>query len=206
MVRKKIGIFQKFLAQVGKRLQWWRAEKMDLYVLALMARETVIKYRELLNGNLPEAVNTLKEQFASSARTYLQTFMSQLKLIVSKDLSDITIMSDVSLYSILGPDYKQFFSNVRYVAADDPNNAEKLHKFVTLSPKCVLCSVIGDLKMEEYIGTGYGEIISYALASLLELIFEYIGTPYTIELKETRCFLTGSPFGEGIMYLHEKKT
>lgn len=205
MVRKKIGIFQKFLAQAGKRLLWWRAEKMDLYVLAMMARETVIKYRELLGGNLPEAVNTLKEQFASSARTYLQTFMGQLKLIVSKDLNDIGLMSEISLYSILGPDYKKFFSNIRYLPADDPTNKEKLHQFITVFPKCVMCSVIGDLKVEEYRGIGYGEIISHALASLLELIFEYVGQPYTVELKETRCFMTGSPFGEVIMYLHEKK-
>ena len=115
MVRKKIGIFQKFLATAGKRLLWWRAEKMDLYVLALMARETVIKYRELLNGNLQQAVTTLKEQFASSARTYLQTFMSQLKLIVSRDFKDIEYMSEISLYSILGPDYRKFFSNIKYV-------------------------------------------------------------------------------------------
>lgn len=206
MVRKKIGIFQKFLAQVGKRMQWWHTEKMDLYVLALMARETVVKYREILNGDLKEAINTLKEQFASSARTYLQTFMGQLKLIVSKDLSDITTMSDVSLYSILGPDYKKFFSSTIYVPPDDPNNADKVPKFITVSPKCVMCAVIGDLNMEEYRGTGYGEIISHALASLLELIFEYIGTPYKIELKETRCFLEGSPYGEGVMLLRENKT
>jgi hypothetical protein len=205
MVRKKIGNFQRFLAAVGKRLQWWHAEKMDLYVLALMARETVIKYRELLNGNLQEAITTLKEQFASSARTYLQTFMSQLKLIVSQDLKDIGFMSEVSLYSILGPDYRKFFSNTKYVPADDPNNAEKLHKFITIVPKCVMCSVIGDLKVEEYKDTEYGSIISYALASLLELIFEYIGKPYRIELKETRCFMRGSPHGEVVMFLHEKK-
>ncbi len=205
MVRKKIGIFQKFLAQAGKRLLWWRAEKMDLYVLALMARETVIKYRELLNGNLQEAVTTLKEQFASSARTYLQTFMSQLKLIVSKDLKDIEIMSEVSLYSILGPDYRKFFSTITYVPADDPNNADKLHKFITIFPKCVMCSVIGDLKKEEYRDTDYGEIISHALASLLELILEYVGQPYTVEIKETACFMRGSPYGEVVMYLHEKK-
>lgn len=205
MVRKKIGFFQKFLAEVGKRLMWWRAEKMDLYVLALMARETVIKYREILNGDLHQAANTLKEQFASSARTYLQTFMSQLKLIVSKDLKDMEFMSEVSLYSILGPDYRKFFTNVKYVPADDPTNAEKLHKFVTIIPKCVMCSVIRDLKVEEYQDTNYGEIIANALGSLLELIFDYIELPYTVEVKETRCFMRGSPYGEVVMFLHEKK-
>ena len=205
MVRKKIGNFQRFLAAVGKRLQWWHAEKMDLYVLALMARETVIKYRELLNGDLQQAVTTLKEQFASSARTYLQTFMSQLKLIVSRDFKDIEYMSEISLYSILGPDYRKFFSNIKYVPADDPNNAEKLHKFITITPKCVMCSVIGDLNVEEYKDTDYGEIISYALGSLLELILDYVGLHYTVQIKETRCFMRGSPHGELVMFLHEKK-
>lgn len=205
MVRKKIGPFQKFLAAIGKRLLWWRAEKMDLYVLSLMARETVVKYREILNDDLPGAVNTLKEQFASSARTYLQIFMSELKLIVSLDLKDIEFMQDVALYSILGPEYKKFYSSIKYVAADDPSNPEKLHKFINIIPKCLMCSCIHDLNADEYKDTDYGEIITYALASLLELVFDYIGLSYTVSLKETRCFMKGSPYGEVVMFLHEKK-
>jgi len=205
MVRKKIGPFKKFLAAIGKRLLWWRAEKMDLYVLALMARETVIKYREILNGDLQRAANILKEQFASSARTYLQSFMSQIKLIASNDLKDITFIAEVSLYSILGPDYRKFFSNIKYVAADDPNNLEKLHKFVNIVPKCLMCSAIRDLNLEEYKDTNYGEIITNALASLLELLLDYLDLHYSVEVKETQCFMRGSPFGEVVMFLHEKK-
>jgi len=170
-----------------------------------MARETVVKYRELLNGNLQEAVATLKEQFASSARTYLQGFMGQLKLIVSTDLKDVEFMSHVSLYSILGPSYQKFFSNIKYIPADDPNNAEKLHKFITVFPKCVMCSVIRDLNMEEYKETEYGGIITYALASLLELILDYVGLHYIVSIKETRCFMRGDVVGEVVMFLHEKK-
>ena len=83
MVREKVGFMQRFLASVGKRLLWWRAEKMDLYVLALMARETVKKYEEVLNGDLGKGIQSLKTQFAESAKTYLRNFMSQLKLVVT---------------------------------------------------------------------------------------------------------------------------
>ena len=203
MVREKAGWVQRFLASVGKRLLWWRAEKMDLYVLAITAREVVRKYEEVLDGDLGLAVNTLKEQFASSAKTYLMSFMDQMKLIISKDLKDMEFMSEVSLYSILGKDYKQFFSGARYIPADAPGNEEGVPKFINISPKCVMCSVIKDLDMERYRDLNYGEIISYALGSLIEIILDFVGYHYRVEVKENRCFLRGDPYSELIMLLHE---
>lgn len=205
MVREKVGFVQKFLASVGKRLLWWRAEKMDLYVLAVMARETVLKYREILNDDLGTSIQLLKKQFADSAKTYLRNFMSQLKLVVSKDLNDMEFMSEVALWSILGKDYKNFFIPSKYIAADDPINPYGLPYFLGVSPKCLMCSIIDDLDKEEFYDKNYGEIISYALGSLIEIILEYTGYNYRVEVKETRCFLRGDPYSEIIYLLHEKE-
>ena len=204
MVREKVGFLQRFLGSIGKRLLWWRAEKMDLFVLALMARETVRKYEEIL-GDTDQAVETLKIQFAESAKTYLMSFMNQLKLVVSTDLSDIQFMSNISLYSIMGKNYRKFFSNVTYIPADDPNNEEHAHKFITYSPKCLMCSVLNAEDGELLKDTSYGEIISYALGSLFEIILDYVGYNYKVVVKETKCVLRGDPFGEVTMSLHEKE-
>ncbi|NVM54185.1 MAG: hypothetical protein HWN66_10835 [Candidatus Helarchaeota archaeon] len=203
MVREKIGFFQRFIASVGKRLLWWRADKMDLYVLALMARETVIKYREILDGDLEKAVTLLKEQFAESAKTFLSDFMDQMRLIMSKDLNDMPFMSEVALYAILGKNYKKFFLRPRYITADDPDNEYGVPHYRTVSTKCLLCSVIQDLNLEEYKDLNYGEIISYALGSLVELIFDYIGLNYRVEVREIHCFLRGDPYSEIHMLLFE---
>jgi hypothetical protein len=205
-MREKAGFIQRILAKIGKRLLWWRAEKMDLYVLALMAREVVIKYQEILDGDLETAVNTLKEQFASSARTYLMSFMDQLKLVVSRDLSDMEFMSEVSLWSILGKEYRNFFANAKYIPADDPRNTEGIPKFTNVSPKCLLCAVIQDLpNAHEYKDLNYGEIISYALGSLIELILDFVGYKYEVKVKEKKCFLRGDPYSEIHMLLYDRK-
>ena len=204
MVREKVGLLQRFLGSIGKRLLWWRAEKMDLYILALMARETVRKYEEIL-GDTDQAVETLKIQFAESAKTYLMSFMNQLKLVVSKDLSDIEFMSSLSLYSIMGKNFRKFFSNVHYITADDPSNEDRAHKFITYAPKCLMCSVLTADDQERFKNTSYGEIISYALGSLFEIILDYVGYNYRVEVKETKCLLRGDPFGEVTMTLREKE-
>ncbi len=205
-MREKMGFLQKLLASIGKRLLWWRAEKMDLYVLALMARETVKKYQEILDGDLKRAVDTLKEQFAQSAKTYLSDFMDQMKYIVSKDLKDMEYLSSISLYSILGKHYKEFFLGAKFVPADDPNNEDGIPKYVTISPKCLMCSVLYDYEnMHEYKDLNYGEVISYALGSLVEIIFDYVGHNYKVEVRETKCFLRGDPYSEIVMLLREKE-
>jgi len=205
MVREKVGFIQRFLAGVGKRLLWWRAEKMDLYVLALMAHETVLKYKEILGGDLGAGVELLKKQFADSAKTYLRNFMDQLKLVVSKDLNDMEFMSEVALWSILGKRYKKFFIPSIYIAADDPINPYELPYFLGISPKCLMCAILDESERDEYKDKNYGEIITYALGSLIEIILEYVGYNYSVEVKETRCFLRGDAYSEIIYLLHEKE-
>ncbi|MHA1130392.1 MAG: hypothetical protein ACTSQQ_06240 [Candidatus Helarchaeota archaeon] len=197
--------FQKILASIGKRLMWWRAEKMDLYVLTLMARETVRKYREIYNGDLQRAVDTLKEQFASSAKTYLSNFMDQMKFIVSKDIKDLEYMSGISLYSILGKNYRKWFSTAKYMPKDAPFNDDGVDKFINISPKCLLCSALPLEEMEDYKNVNYGEVISYALGSLIELILEYVGYKFNIQVREKRCFLRGDPYSEIEMLLHPRE-
>ncbi len=205
MVREKMGAFQRFLASIGKRLLWWRAEKMDLYVLALMARETVKKYQEIYDGDLQRAVDTLKEQFASSAKTYLSTFMDQMKFIVSKDLKDMEIMSGVAMFSILGKTYRKWFANAKFMPKDAPFNDDGVDKFVNISPKCLMCATLEKQDYEDYKDVNYGEIISYALGSLMEIIFDYVGHSLQVKVREKRCFLRGDPYSEIEMLLYPRE-
>lgn len=178
---------------------------MDLYVLALMARETMRKYQEILGGDLAKAVTTMKRQFALSSKTFLSNFMDQMKLIVSKDLKDMEFMSDVAMYAIMGKDAKKFFSGTKYVPADDPLNDEGVPYYLTFSPKCLMCSVIRDLdNVSDYKDLNYGEVISYALGSMMEIILDYVGYNYRVEVKERKCFLRGDPISEIALLLHEK--
>ena len=204
MVRKKIGILQKIMGGLGKRLLWWRSEKMDLYVLALMAREAVKKYQEVLGSDIQTAINTLKVQFAESAKTFLRSFMGQLKLVISEDLNDMEFMSSVSLYAILGKNYKDYFSAVKFIAADHPMNYDGVDKFVTISKKCLMCSILPKENWDSYKECNYGEIIPHALASLMELILEFIGMDVTVEVHETKCFLRGDEYAETEMIIRQK--
>ncbi|MHA1267373.1 MAG: hypothetical protein ACTSRS_19195 [Candidatus Helarchaeota archaeon] len=205
MVREKVGIIQRVLAAIGKRLLWWRAEKMDLYVLALMARETVKKYQELSDGSLEKGAELLKRQFAESAKTYLRNFMDQMKMIVSRDLEDMEFMSAVSLWSILGKNYHEFYTPAKYIRKDDPINPYGVPYFLNVCSKCLMCSILDPSERDLYKDLDYGEIITYALGSLIELILEYVGYNFRVEVKETRCFLRGDPYGEIVYLLYEKE-
>lgn len=200
-----MGFLRKLLAKIGKRWFWQRAEKMNLYVLALMARETVLKYQEIYEGDLERAVNTMKEQFSDAARSYLMDFMGQLNLILSRNLKDMEILSDVALWSILGRNSRSILGRSLYIPADDPRNLEHIDKFVTIAPKCVLCAAIRDLDLNRYKNLNYGEIIFGALGSLMELILNSMGFNYNLIVKETKCMLRGDPYSEATFYLYEKK-
>jgi hypothetical protein len=200
-----MGFFRKLLAKIGKRVTWWRAEKMNLYVLALMARETTLKYQEIYGGDLEKAISTLKEQFADAARSYLMNMINQLNLIMSQDLNEFGILSEVALWSLLGKQFSEFFEPATYLSADDPNNKDGVHKFYSKVPKCLMCSVIKDLDLNRYRGLQYGGIITYALGSLVELVINAMGHDYRTVPIESKCFLEGDPYSEATYLLLEKE-
>jgi hypothetical protein len=158
----------------------------------------------VLGTDVETAITTLKTQFAESAKTYLRTFMGQLKLIVSEDLNDMEFMSSVALYSILGKNYKDFFTATKYIPADHPMNYDGVDKFVTISRRCLMCSILPKDQWDTYKECNYGEIIPHALASLMELILEFIGMDVSIEVQETKCFMRGDEYSETEMIIREK--
>jgi hypothetical protein len=114
------------------------------------------------------------------------------------------ILSKVALWSILGKSVNKYYEGPRYFPPDDPLNKEKIPKFITTFPKCLLCPSILDLDIEKYKDLNYGELIFNALASLFEMILDSMGYNYKISYKETKCFLRGDPYGEIVYFLHEK--
>ena len=83
-------------------------------------------------------------------------------------------------------------------------NYDGVDKFVTISRKCLMCSILPKEHWDEYKDCNYGEIIPHALASLMELILEFVGLDVTVEVTETKCFMRGDEYSETEMIVREK--
>jgi hypothetical protein len=206
-VPEKLNVFRKLLARLGKFYYWSKPKKINLWLLSSMAYGVTKKYEEIFKGETGKAVDTFTQHFVSGAKAIMFQMQDRIKILYSQSLEDLEFVASIALYVILGPNWKKFFAPPVFVPADRTDN--DIAQFRIKFPICALCAGIKpgiDLdpqKMEEH---SYGELLAAALAHLLQMVQDYVGNDYDIEIKETKCKLRGDPYGEAVMFFHPKKS
>jgi len=206
MPPEKLGFFRKLVAKLGKRVYWQISDKMNLFMLSSMAYGVTKKYEEIFGGNTGLAVDTFTEQFVNGASSIMYELLPQMKFFFSKSLEDVEFLSDVAMYVILGSKWRKFFGKPIFIPAD--KSEEGVPKLVLRFVRCVLCTGLKpgiDIDQAKLKRNSYGELLARALVSLMQLIQDYVGNEYTLEVKETKCRLRGDLYGEGVVYFLPKK-
>jgi len=205
MVPEKLGIFRKLLAKIGKRAFWATSKKMNLWMLSSMAYCVTKKYEEIFEGDTGKAVDTFTEQFVHGSSSIMYELLGTMKIFFSKSLDDTEFLAETALYVILGSKWKKFFGQPRFYKADETK--EGVPQLVLQFSRCVLCTGLhhGEIDPKKLRKNSYGELLARALVSLMQLIQDYVGNEYTLEVKETKCQLRGDLHGEGITYYYPKR-
>jgi len=206
MPPEKLGFFRKLIAGLGKRLYWRISKKMNLFMLSSMAYGVTKKYEEIFEGDTGMAIDTFTEQFVNGANSIMYELLPRMKFFFSKSLEDVEFLSDVAMYVILGAKWKKFFGQPIFIPAEKAE--DHIPKLIIRFVRCVLCTGLRpgkDIDQAKLRKNSYGELLSRALVSLMQLIQDYVGNEYTLEVKETKCQLRGDSYGEGIVYYLPKK-
>ncbi|MHA1266828.1 MAG: hypothetical protein ACTSRS_16445 [Candidatus Helarchaeota archaeon] len=205
MVPEKLNFFRKLLARLGKYYYWRNPKKVNLWLLSSMAYAVTKKYEEIFEGETGMAVDTFTQHFVNGAKAIMFQMQDRVKILYSKSLEDLEFVAKIALYVILGPNWKKFFTEPIYIPAERTETG--IAQFRIKFPICALCAGITpgkDIDAEKLHTHSYGELLASALASLLQMVQDYVGNDYQIEIKETKCKLRGDPFGEAVMYFHPK--
>jgi hypothetical protein len=205
MAPEKLNGFRKLIAGLGKRLYWKMSNKMNLYMLSTMAFGVTKVYEEIFNGDTGLAVDTFTEQFMNGANSIMYELLPTMKIFFSKSLEDVEFLSGVAMYVILGPKWQNFFGPPKFVPAN--RSEERVPKLIITYKCCVLCTGLKpgvDIDPAKLRRNSYGELLARALVSLMQLIQDYVGNEYTLEVKETKCRLRGDPYGECLIYFFPK--
>ena len=205
MVPDKLNIFRKLLARLGKIYYWRKPKKVNLWLISSMAFAVTKKYEEIFEGDTGKAVDMFTEHFVSGAKSIMFEMQDRVKILYSKSLEDLEFVSAIALYVILGPNWSKFFEQPVYIPAERTESG--VAQFRIRWPVCSLCAGIlpgKDLDPSKLKNHKYGELLAAALASLLQMVQDYVGNNYDLEIKETKCMLDGDPYGEGIIYFHPR--
>ncbi len=205
MVPDKLGFFRKFLARIGKVYYWRKPKKINLWLLSSMAYGVTKKYEEIFEGDTGKAVDTFTKHFINGAKAIMFEMQDRIKILYSKSLKDLEFISQIALYVILGPDWDKLFNPPTLIPAEQTEHG--IPQLRIRYPVCALCTGIrpgADIDPAKLKDHNYGELLAAALASLLQLVQDYVGNDYVIDIKETKCMLRGDPYGEATIYFNPK--
>jgi hypothetical protein len=205
MAPKKLGFFRKLLARIGKRAYWGISKKMNLWMLSSMAFGVTKKYEEIFDGDTGQAVDTFTEQFVNGASSIMYELLPRMKVFFSKSLDDLEFLTDVAMYVIMGKKWKRFFGPPQFIAAED--SADGIPKLIIRYVRCVLCTGLRpgiDIDHSKLKKNSYGELLARALVALMQMIQDYVGNEYRLEVKEIKCMLRGDEYGEGVVFFFPK--
>jgi hypothetical protein len=205
MPPEKLGFFRKLAARIGKRAYWRFSKKMNLWMLSSIAFAVTKKYEEIFDGDTGHAVDTFTEQFVNGASSIMYELLPRMKMFFSRSLEDLEFLADVALYVIMGPKWKKFFGKPQFVSADEAEDG--VPKLIMRYVRCVLCTGLipgVDIDHTKLKRNSYGELLARALVALMQMIQDYVGNEYRLDVKETKCRLRGDTWGEGVVYFYPK--
>lgn len=197
----KLSFIKKLLIGLGKRIYYWKSEKVNVLGVNLMLRAVIRHYTEVI-GNLPDALEEFQSQLTVTADEVITNLLHEpLMLGVSMSYALSTYIPDgpftiqALIHGMIGSNYKKTFEYPILVQNEDYSGKYIIR---TKGNSCILCSGARDMAKEELGDTGnYGNILATLFGTIIDQAWSYIKTPYEVtESKETKCLLRGDPYGE----------
>lgn len=206
MVRDHNTRFQKFLAALGKRVIWWRQRKMSALFLSITSMEYTRLLMEIDNVNLEAALKEFKQIGNIAGQDLMFEYMDTSKILFSKSLEDVPLMVRVSWYISLGEDIPA--KNFRFI----PKGAEgdQYDKVVWTSDHCLFCACLDEgsnlVVNKETLGNeSWVNQIGGIIKAAMQIIQEYVGNDYELQVKETKCMQTGDSCQEFTIWFIPKE-
>ncbi len=172
-----------------------------------MVNHIIKAYAEIFNNDYEKALNEIENMVRSEAKNMLGEIMEKpiflgksMKMIISKDINDIAFLASTTFFGLLGKDYKNFFEEPEFSIG-----SKGVGKLVLRMKKCPICAGVRHVNQEKLGNKTLGGFLAILSGEIVELIQEYVGNPYTIEAKETKCFMKGDPYGEIVINIYPKE-
>ena len=200
--KEKVGFLERFLASLGKRLMFFRAQKVSKLTINLAHREFVRLLVDI-HGDLPSALNAIFKMAANAGPDFLMKWIEGGSAIFSKNVGDHALWIKSGYYAFTG----DHISNIEYFP---PRKAGEPHRVVWKLDKCFICSGMENdptfqVKKEDLEAFGWGTVIAGIFTATTNMINEYAGIEFTSTVRETKCLLKGDPYGEFVAEFYPKE-
>ena len=194
--KEKVGFKEKLLTNIGKRRMFRKQRNIGKLVINLAYRE-IIKLILDIEGNLESALEKLFEISTKYGHNFLQEWIYQGSVILSKYVGDHAVWIKAGYYSFTGDNIK----DIKFIPATNENENPKI---IWTIDDCFLCAGMDrddQLKLnKETLGKmGYCVAIAGIFQTTVNLINEYTGIKYKGVVRETKCKLKGDPYDEFIV-------
>ncbi|MHA1651492.1 MAG: hypothetical protein ACTSYB_14980 [Candidatus Helarchaeota archaeon] len=200
--KEKVGLREKLLAALGKRIMYWRAKKVPQLLINLSYRETIRLLIELY-GDAGSALKAMFQLARDAGPDFLNEWVESASPIFSKHVGDHALWIKSGYYGFTG-------DHITYIEYFPPEKEGDPHRVVWRIDKCFLCAGLDqdntiDIKKEDLKDFGWGAAIAGIFTATTNMINEYAGIEFTCHVRETKCLLKGDPYGEFVAEFYPKE-
>lgn len=203
-VRKKLGFVRKMLAKVGRRLIWSTSKKINRLILHATWKECILTFAWLVHNDEAEAIRLWYEVGRGAGEDLMYEWLGLVKLFFSKSLKDMKLIVKTAWYAYLG----EFPDKVEYFEAGDGHEVPRVVWHFNKCWICAQCHRDEDLdqidfkKFGEY---GYASCASGIFETALQMIQDRVENPYSVQVRETKCFMRGDDRQEFTAFFYPKE-
>jgi len=191
--RAKVGLREKLLAALGKRLMFRKERKINKLLITLSYRE-MVRMLIQLHGSLDAALKAIFELTEHAGDEFLMQWIESSSPILSKHVGDHALWIKSGYFAFTGDNVK----DIRYVP---PEKEGDPHRVIWQVEKCFLCAGMNEdktlqIKPEDFGEFNWGIVPAGIFTKTINLINEYCGIEFTGTVRETKCLMRGDPCGE----------
>lgn len=104
-MREKVGLRQRILASLGKRLMFWRSKKIPKLLMTLSYREAIRLLIEI-HGSLEAALDAMFQLAVDTGPDFLNEWVERGSVIFSTYVADHALWIKAGYYSFVGDHIK----------------------------------------------------------------------------------------------------
>lgn len=167
---------------------WWRAEKANSLVLNGAFLYLYKLFQEVIKD--PEKV---KEEWfligRRGGRAAIDGMFNLVQMMTSKSVEDLTYIIDTAWYVFLG----EQISSIKYIPPDD----QGIEKIIWTWDNCVMCANIqNEMDPDTLKDVNIEAVAAGVFQVTLEMIQDYVGNSFQVEVKNTKSGAWGDPHCE----------